>query len=122
MTTGLKWAPDTAPNMRMSPTRAPAVAAAFEQLEADVTGREAAGHDARPDDRDEEEATAERLGGQPAGEIEPQPSGAGLGLFVETSSHLRARSAAPRRGFGCRRATHDIFAGSASWPGSTWRS
>jgi hypothetical protein len=29
VTTGLKWAPETAPNMRMRPTRAPAVAAAF---------------------------------------------------------------------------------------------
>ena len=29
VTTGLKWAPDTAPNMRISPINAPAVAAAF---------------------------------------------------------------------------------------------
>ena len=96
VTTGLKWAPDTAPNVRMSATRAPAVAdRVLEQLEADVVGREAAGHDARPDDGDEEEAAAERLGSQTTGEVELQASGAGLGLFVETT-HPSVSSSAPR--------------------------
>src|SRR5262249_31989902 len=50
----------------------------LEQLQADVGGGQVAGHDPRADHRHNEQAGAEGLGRQPAGEIELQANGPGL--------------------------------------------
>ena len=57
----------------------------LEQLEADVAGRESAGHDPRTDHRDDQQGGAERLGGEPPGEVEAEPAGAGLDLGGEVA-------------------------------------
>ena len=91
VTTGLKWAPDTAPNIEDQPDqRAGGGGRVLEQLQADVVGRQAAGHDPRPDDGDDQQAGAERLGDEAPGEVGAEVAGAGLGLVGELG-HAGAR-------------------------------
>ena len=79
VTTGLKCAPETAPNMKISPIRAPPVAAAFSSsCSPTSSGDEAAGHDPGADDGDDQQPGAQRLGDEAAGQVECERAGAGL--------------------------------------------
>ena len=55
----------------------------LQQLQADVVGRQAAGHDPRADDGDDQEAGAEGLGDEATGQVELQPAGTRLDLSAE---------------------------------------
>ena len=95
VTTGLKCAPETAPNIRISPISAPAVAAAFsKQLQAHVGRRQLRRHDPRADHRHDQERGAERLGREPSGEVEAECAGAGLDL--DARARCRSGAADPR--------------------------
>ena len=81
VTTGLKWAPETAPeHPDQRDERSGGGGSVLQQLQADVVGGEAAGHDPRADDRHHEETCAQRLGEEPAGQVPPEVAGAGLWL------------------------------------------
>ena len=64
----------------------------LEQLQPDVARREPAGHDPRTDDRDDQQAGAERLGDQAPGQLDRDLAGARLGELG------RARSCRTRDG------------------------
>jgi hypothetical protein len=55
----------------------------LQELETHVVGGQAAGHDSRADDGDDQQRGAERLGGEAAGQVEAELAGAGLGLDRE---------------------------------------
>ncbi len=88
-TTGLKCAPETGPNSRMSTVNPKdRGGGVLQQLQADVAGREAFGCDAGPDDDGDEQGGAEELGSESPSQVGRPRCGAGhrLGVSFAVSS------------------------------------
>jgi len=69
-------------------TRRPGV---LEQLQSDIVGRQARGHDARPDHSDDQQRSAYGFGHEAAGEREVKCSSTGLGEVGELGHDGRDR-------------------------------
>ena len=75
------------PEHQDQPDQRPAVAAAFSSSWRPTSPVDSCGgHDPRADHGDDQQRRAERLGGEPAGEVEPEVAGAGLDLEASSAS------------------------------------
>ena len=100
--------------VEMTEETAAKLKAKFAELQADVVRREAAGHDPRADDGDDEEAGPEGFGHEAARQVELQPAGTGLNLSVEL-----AHDAASTRPVIRRRSSRTLTSNAAAVPAGT---
>ena len=97
MTIWLKCAPDTAPNIRIRPIeRSGRCRGVLEQLKSNVVRREAAGHDAGANHRDDQEPRPKRLGDEASRQLDRDLPGTGLGDWSSELGHAAPATAAMR--------------------------